>query len=158
MAFEIADSLQGRRGHKRSSWRGPSVFLPKRRCVARIPMADAKSITFRPAVPSDAPVVAAIVNGAYRGDATGRGWTSEADFIAGPRIDEAGFLALLAKDASVVLLGLRDGDIVGCVHLEGSEDGVAFLGLLSVRVTEQGSGLGRALVAAAEDYARRELG
>ena len=31
-------------------------------------MADAKSITFRPAVPSDAQVVAAIVNGAYRGD------------------------------------------------------------------------------------------
>ena len=121
-------------------------------------MADAKSITFRPAVASDAQVVAAIVNGAYRGDATGRGWTSEADFIAGPRIDEAGFLALLAKDASVVLLGLRDGDIVGCVHLEGSEDGVAFLGMLSVRVSEQGSGLGRALVAAAEDYARRELG
>src|SRR2546427_7424418 len=107
---------------------------------------------------SDAQVVAAIVNGAYRGDATGRGWTSEADFIAGQRIDEAGFLALRAKDASVVLLGLRDGDIVGCVHLEGSEDGVAFLGLLSVRVTEQGSGLGRALVTAAEDYARRELG
>jgi len=106
-------------------------------------MADAKSITFRPAVRSDAQVVAAIVNGAYRGDATGR---------------EAGFLALLAKDASVVLLGLRDGDIVGCVHLEGSEDGVAFLGMLSVRVSEQGSGLGRALVAAAEDYARRELG
>ncbi len=90
-------------------------------------MAEAESITFRPAVPSDAQVVAAIVNGAYRGDATGRGWTSEADFIAGPRIDEAGFLALLAS-------------------------------LLSVRVTEQGSGLGRALVAAAEDYARRELG
>src|SRR5437667_12821932 len=88
----------------------------------------------------------------------GRGWTSEADLIAGPRIDEAGFLALLAKDASVVLLGLRDGDLGGCVPLEGSEDGVAFLGMLSVRVSEQGSGLGRALVAAAEDYARRELG
>ncbi len=52
-------------------------------------MAEAESITFRPAVPSDAQVVAAIVNGAYRGDATGRGWTSEADFIAGPRIDDA---------------------------------------------------------------------
>ena len=35
---------------------------------------------------------------------------------------------------------------------------MAFLGMLSVRVSEQGSGLGRALVAAAEDYARRELG
>src|SRR6266571_5420825 len=68
----------------------PSAFLPKRRCVACPTMADAKSITFRPAVPSDAQVVAAIVNGAYRGDATGRGWTSEADLIAGPRIDEAG--------------------------------------------------------------------
>src|SRR3989442_5703270 len=115
-------------------------------------MADAKSVTFRPAVPSDAQVVAAIVNGAYRGDATGRGWTSEADFIAGPRIDEAGVLALPAKDASVVLLGLRDCDIVGCVHLEGSEDGVAFLGLLSLRGTEQCSGLRPGLLAAAEDY------
>ncbi len=45
-------------------------------------MAEAKSITFRPAVPSDAQVVVAIVNGAYRGDATGRGWTSEARFLA----------------------------------------------------------------------------
>src|SRR2546427_1531895 len=101
----------------------PSAFLPKRRCVACRPMADAKSVTFRPAVPSDAQVVAAIVNGAYRGDATGRGWTSEADFIAGPRIDEAGLLALPAKDASGVLLGLRDGGLVGRRPPPGSEDG-----------------------------------
>src|SRR5438094_10282169 len=64
----------GRRLHEGT----PIGFLPKRRCVACRTMADAKSITFRPAVPSDAQVVAAIVNGAYRGDATGRGWTSEA--------------------------------------------------------------------------------
>src|SRR3989442_11735786 len=103
----------------------PSAFLPKRRCVACRTMADAKSITFRPAVPSDAQVVAAIVNGAYRGDATGHGWTSEADFIAGPRIDEAGVLSLLPNDASVVLLRLRAGDSVGCVPPQGTEDGGA---------------------------------
>src|SRR5436309_12992372 len=72
------------------------------------PTADAKSITFRPAVRSDAHVVATIVNGAYRGDATGRGWTSEADLIAGPRIDEAGFLALLAKDAKIGRASCRE--------------------------------------------------
>src|SRR3989442_4230388 len=110
----------------------PSAFLPKRRCVACRTMADAKSITFRPAVPSDAQVVAAIVTGAYRGDATGRGWTTEADFIARPRIDETGLLALLAKEGSRVLLGLRHTPMVGGVHLRRIPHGGVVLLLLSV--------------------------
>src|SRR2546428_12138535 len=106
-------------------------------------MADAKSITFRPAVPSDAQVVAAIVNGAYRGDATPRGWTSEADFIAGPRIDEAGLPAQPYKDAGGVLLGQSARGNWGYVHPAGRRDGVDLRGPRPLLAHVQGPGVPR---------------
>jgi predicted N-acetyltransferase YhbS len=115
-------------------------------------------LSFRPADPADVPALVGIVNGAYRGDASGRGWTHEADLVAGPRIDEAGLRAMLARPRSVVLVALREDALVGCVHVEAAAPGECFLGMLSVRVVEQGSGLGKALVAAAEDHARRAFG
>lgn len=115
-------------------------------------------LVFRPAQPGDVPALVGIVNGAYRGDASGRGWTHEAELVAGPRIDEAGLRALLARRDGVVLVAVRDGALVGCVDVARAGEGVCFLGMLSVKVTEQGSGLGKALVAAAEEHARRAFG
>jgi len=112
-------------------------------------------LAFRLAAPEDAPAVVALVNAAYRDD-TGQAWTTEVALIAGPRIDEAGFLALL-RPGSVVLVAERAGALIGCVHLAQGEAGACRLGLLSVEVGAQGMGTGRALLAAAEAYARERF-
>jgi ribosomal protein S18 acetylase RimI-like enzyme len=114
--------------------------------------------TFRPAVASDAADVVRIVNGAYRGDPEGgRGWTTEADLVGGPRVDEPAFLDTIARPRSVVLVAERGGRVVGCVHLERHRDAECHLGMLSVDVREQAAGLGRALLAEAESYARGSM-
>jgi len=52
----------------------------------------------------------------------------------------------------------RDGArLAGCVYLKASGE-ACYLGLLSVDVSAQQEGLGRALLAEAERYARDELG
>lgn len=38
-------------------------------------------LSFRPATAADAPLIAALVNSAYRGDSSRAGWTTEADLI-----------------------------------------------------------------------------
>lgn len=120
----------------------------------------ADSLRVRVATPQDAPAIVAIVNAAYRGDASGaHGWTSEHHLVSGARIDEDGLRALMARDGSVVLVAEGDGAIiVGCVHLQRVDDATCDLGLLSVDVRAQAQGVGRALLAAAEGTARETLG
>ena len=111
----------------------------------------------RPATPADLPALVALVNAAYRGDASKAGWTTEADFIEGDRIGVPSLQADLA-DSAVHLLLLPAGEPgeppLGCVRLEAMGDGrVWMLGMLSVRPTAQAQGAGRVLLAGAEAHA-----
>jgi len=65
----------------------------------------------------------------------------------------------LAAHADAHLLVYRDDDdgpLLGTVWLESKEGGVWYLGLLTVRPDLQNRQLGRALLAAAEDFARND--
>lgn len=115
-------------------------------------------LSFRVATPADAAAIVPIVNGAYRGADGRHGWTSEHELVAGARTDPERLAAALAAPGSVVLVAERDGRVVGSVHLTVGEDGACELGMLSVAVAEQATGVGRALVAEAERYAREVLG
>jgi hypothetical protein len=53
------------------------------------------SLRFRRATPSDVPQVVALVESAYRGDASRAGWTTEADLLDGQRTDEAEVLGFI---------------------------------------------------------------
>ena len=57
------------------------------------------SHTFRTAASADAPLIAALVESAYRGDASRAGWTTEADFLHGRRTDVTEMIALFLKHA-----------------------------------------------------------
>lgn len=118
-------------------------------------------LAVRVATASDAAALCALVNSAYRGDSSRRGWTTEADLLGGQRTDVAALQDFIrdgaTEGAHVMLL---HEDAVGpacCVQLErrGEE---AYLGMLTVRPLAQGSGRGRGLLEAAERHAREIWG
>ncbi|GAA2709961.1 MULTISPECIES: GNAT family N-acetyltransferase [Streptomyces] len=110
---------------------------------------------FRIADAGDVPALVALVESAYRGDASRAGWTTEADLLDGQRTDAAGVLRLLDDAGSRLLVAERDGEPVACCHLEHRGDHVYF-GMFAVRPTAQGGGLGKLVMAEAERLARAE--
>ncbi|WP_030273253.1 GNAT family N-acetyltransferase [Streptomyces sp. NRRL B-24484] len=112
---------------------------------------------FRAAGPADVPAVVALVESAYRGEASRAGWTTEADLLDGQRTDEAGVAEVVARQGSVVLLAEADGALLACCHLE-RRTGAAYFGMFSVRPALQGGGIGRSVLERAERHAREEWG
>jgi ribosomal protein S18 acetylase RimI-like enzyme len=113
--------------------------------------------SFRRASLDDVPALHALVESAYRGEASRAGWTTEADFLDGQRTDADELSALVRGEDTRILLAHEGADLVGCVLLR-DEGSSAYLGMLSVRPNLQSSGIGRALLDEAERVARTELG
>ena len=118
-------------------------------------VADPAATTFRLATPDDVPAIVALVESAYRGDVSRRGWTTEADLLDGQRTDPLGVAELIAKQGSCLLLGERDRDLLACANIERRGE-IAYFGMFSVRPDLQGSGLGRVMLAEAERMARED--
>lgn len=111
---------------------------------------------FAPATAADLPALEMLVNNAYRGTGAAPGWTHEAHLLSGPRTDAAGLQTLLATPGALILTA-RDaaGQLVGSVYLEDQAPHL-YLGLLAVDPGRQAGGVGRQLLAAAEEYASRQ--
>ena len=97
----------------------------------------------------------ALMDSAYRGKNSKQGWTSEADlFIGNKRTDETTVANLIKKPGVVFLKYLNEEEILeGCVLLN-KKDNRIYLGMFSVSPLAQGKGIGKKLLAAADDYAR----
>jgi ribosomal protein S18 acetylase RimI-like enzyme len=109
---------------------------------------------FRRAEAADIPALLALIENAYRGDGARRGWTHEADLLDGQRTDLDALSEIIADPAQCMLLAEADGALVGCVLVAEQGEDVAYLGMLTVDPALQNSGLGRALIEAAERHAR----
>lgn len=109
-------------------------------------------LSIRPATVADVPALVALVNSAYRGESSRAGWTTEADLVGGQRVDVNGLTEIIDNPDNVVLVHEQDNAPVGCVRLERTADD-CYLGLMTIRPTAQGSGLGRQLLEAAERWA-----
>ena len=107
-----------------------------------------------PATAADVPDLNRLVNSAYRGDSSRKGWTTEADLLGGIRTDEAGLHDMLAKPEATILTYKFDGQLIGSVYLEVKNDSL-YLGMLTVLPDLQAAGIGRQLLEAAETYARK---
>jgi ribosomal protein S18 acetylase RimI-like enzyme len=107
------------------------------------------------ATPSDIPDLLALLNSAYRGEVSKQGWTTEANLIAGAVRTDAQTLAGLMASEGVVFLKYINADkkITGCVNLQ-QQSGKIYLGMFSVSPTQQGGGIGKRILLAAEEYAR----
>ena len=105
----------------------------------------------------DAPSIVALVNSAYRGDSSRAGWTTEADLLGGQRTDEAAIRDFIAgaPQQRMLVHEYADGALHACVQLQNRGD-YAYLGMLTIAPTLQAKGLGRRLLAAAEDFVRTE--
>lgn len=113
------------------------------------------AIKFRAACLDDIPAIVQLVESAYRGDASRAGWTTEADFLEGQRIDAAGVKADIETPHNRVLLAEGDGGLLACCHLQKTGD-ACYFGMFSVQPAQQGTGLGKRMMAEAERIARED--
>lgn len=101
----------------------------------------------RSATAADVPALVRVINAAY---------AAEAFCIEGDRTQAGEIRDLLAQGTFLVAEG--DGGLAGSVFLRPEGPDRWYLGLLSVDPPRQGEGLGRALVEAAAEHARRAGG
>lgn len=105
---------------------------------------------------ADAPVLVKLINSAYRGDSSKKGWTTEADIIGGEsRILLPDLEALMQKPGVIFLQSVNEKqETEGSVFLEKRGEQL-YLGMLSVNPELQARGTGKQLMLAAEDQARK---
>lgn len=116
------------------------------------------SLAFRFAASPDAESIVALVESAYRGEASREGWTTEADLLDGQRTDAEAVLDIVCGPSGGLLIAEDEGRLVGCCQLERRAGDVAYFGMFSIRPGEQGLGLGRRVLAEAERVSRDEWG
>jgi ribosomal protein S18 acetylase RimI-like enzyme len=110
-------------------------------------------IAFRNATPADVDAIVSLVTSAYRGDASRAGWTTEADFLDGNRIDPDVLRVDIERPRSRVVLAERDATLLACAHV-ADEGGHGYFGMFAVVPGLQGGGIGKALLDECERIAR----
>jgi GNAT superfamily N-acetyltransferase len=113
-----------------------------------------------PATDADVADVVALMNRAYRPRGGEAGWSNETDYIDGDRTSEDLLRREIAGNPGARLLICRrkDGDLQGCVWLEPLADDTWYLGSLTIEPRAQNGGVGRGLLAAAEEWVRAQGG
>jgi len=102
----------------------------------------------------DAKELDILVNSAYRGDSSRQGWTTEADLLDGTRTDAAAIEELIGKPGYTILKYVEEAKILGCVELHQQQKKL-YLGMLTVQPSLQGKGIGKKLLLAAEEEAKK---
>ena len=93
-----------------------------------------------------------LVNSAYRGDSSKKGWTTEADILGGIRTSEKELSQIIESNSSWIFKYTQNEIIIACVLLESKKDKL-YLGMLTVSPEIQNSGIGKKILKFAESYA-----
>ncbi len=102
----------------------------------------------------DVTEICTLVNSAYRGDTSRKGWTTEADLLGGIRVDEESLVHYFDEKDSTLLKCTDDKQqIIGCVYLKKEREHL-YLGMLTVSPELQAKGIGKMLLQASEEKAR----
>jgi ribosomal protein S18 acetylase RimI-like enzyme len=120
------------------------------------------ALRYRHASGDDVAAIVALVESAYRGDASRAGWTTEADLLDGRRTGADEILPTLALPRNVILLAEQapGGDagareLIACAHV-AEQDGTGYFGMFSVQPRLQGAGIGKRVLAEAERLVRED--
>lgn len=102
---------------------------------------------------SDLTELVSLVNSAYRGDSSRKGWTTEAELLEGVRTDYKSLLTQINEPGQTILKAVDHlGKIIACVSLQEKSEKM-YLGMLTVEPTIQARGIGKILLNAAEAFA-----
>jgi len=105
---------------------------------------------------NDVASIGRLVNSAYRGDSSRKGWTTEADLLDGIRIDEEMLQQYIEDSDSAILKCMNDDEqITGCVYLK-KQGSHLYMGMLTVAPELQAKGIGKMLLQAAEAEASKK--
>jgi ribosomal protein S18 acetylase RimI-like enzyme len=119
-----------------------------------------KSFLIAPAQLKDSEELSCLVNSAYRGTSSYKGWTTEAEFLAGQRIDATSIKKMLEEVGTFILClrSNKSASILGCVHLKLGINAPfsCYLGMLTISPREQTNGWGSILLEEAEKFARKK--
>lgn len=95
-----------------------------------------------------------LVNTAYRGETSRKGWTTEADLFNGDRMSEALLKEMMDAPQALVYKYQTEDVITGCVYLK-TEGNKVYLGMLTVSPDAQSKGIGKQLLSFSEDTAKQ---
>ena len=106
------------------------------------------------ATAEDISVLNTLINSAYRGESSKKGWTTEANLLEGLRTTEDELNKTIKNTKNTILKFTESNQIVGCVLLIEKELQL-YLGMLTVSPNKQNSGIGKKLLKQAEIHASK---
>ncbi|KAJ5542599.1 hypothetical protein N7535_005021 [Penicillium sp. DV-2018c] len=116
-------------------------------------------LTFHPATEADASQLQQLIECAFRAVDSREGWTDDLGLSSSFRIDLQEVLAMINKPDIVMLMATNDEKkLVGSIGTAKRDANHARLFMLAVDPSQQHSGIGRQVLAYAEDYCRQTWG
>jgi ribosomal protein S18 acetylase RimI-like enzyme len=101
----------------------------------------------------DISALTVLINSAYRGESSKKGWTTEAHLLTGKRTNEQELTQTMLDPKNTILKYSQNNQIIGSVLLVEKEDQL-YLGMLTVSPELQNSGIGKKLLAEAENHSK----
>jgi ribosomal protein S18 acetylase RimI-like enzyme len=101
----------------------------------------------------DIPSLLTLINSAYRGETSKKGWTTEAHLLEGKRTTEEELTAIILDPKNTFLKFTENDKIIGSVLLveKGHQ---LYVGMLTVSPELQNAGIGKKMLAEAETHAK----
>jgi len=132
------------------------IVLLKNRFCRHISLYKKFNMSISAVVKEDIPALVNLINSAYRGEASTKGWTTEAHLLKGDqRTDKEELQKLIGTSDAVMLKYINEGgELTGCVYLKQDSHSI-YLGMLTVSPLAQSQGIGKKLLAEAENYTRK---
>lgn len=119
---------------------------------SQTPYSDKVLMQIIKAQPGDQFELNELVNSAYRGESSKKGWTTEADLLDGQRSDPAGLEKDILNPNIQIFKAVLNKEITACVKLQKKDDHL-FLSMLTSKPNLQNQGIGKTLLLFCENYA-----
>jgi ribosomal protein S18 acetylase RimI-like enzyme len=112
-------------------------------------------LSFRLATKADCAQLAKLINEAYRGESSKKGWTTESNLLDGMRTDEEDLRKIVDRaDSNILMAYSSENKLIASVHLERRFGQICYLGMFTVNPEIQAQGIGKNLLSNAEKFAR----